>query len=192
MSVQKVSELDLKPGDIILSRSGGFLSHAIRFFEKLRSGDARYSHALLAIGNGQVIESLVEVKINDLSKYDNQEIIVWRILGFSDEDRLRVARTALKEAGDNYGWGKIGLFALDSLSTPVVNLFRKNKRPVDFFTKKLSILPFQVCSQKVASWWLKGAGFNWGENINSIDPDYIDDYMLKTNQELIFEYKKTK
>lgn len=187
----KISEqFSLKPGDILLSRSGGFLSKSIRFFEKLRSGNSRYSHAALYIGNGQIIESLVEVAINDISKYDNQEIVIWRIKGFSDDDRLRVVKTALKEAGDNYGWSKIGLFALDSLATPLVNVFRKNKKPVNFFTKKLSIIPSHVCSQKVSLWWLKGAGFNWAENISSIDPDYIDDYMIKTNQENVFEYKK--
>ena len=113
------------PGDIGLSASKNFISKAIRFFGKLQTGNADRSHAFSAIGDDQIIEALWRVRVNDMSKYQGQDIEIYR-LPLSDKERVSYRRGMLKIAGDSYGLTKIPLHALDSVCSAFV------RRPVFF------------------------------------------------------------
>jgi hypothetical protein len=186
----KISQIGVLPGDLILSRTNTLISKAIRFFESLQTQDAKYSHASMYIGNGLVIESLAQVRQNEIDKYNSQETRAWRLKDFTDEQRLQVAIFAMKQAGEGYGWLKIPLFALDAVATPIVNLGKKEKKPVYFFTKTLGITSFRVCSQFFAYCWYKVHKFDWGVDWRSVSPDYLDDFMQKTNQIFLYETEK--
>ena len=187
----KVSEADLKPGDLLLSRTSNWLSKAIRFFEALHSGDARFSHSAMYVGHGLIIESLVRVRINQITKYDGKEIVVWRLNGYDDAKREAVAHYTLLLAGDSYGWLKIPLFALDSVSTAVLKCFNKDTQ-VYFFTRTFGIKSFRVCSILWAHAWKKIADHIFldknGKEVcpKCQTPDFQDDYMIINNQTLVF------
>jgi hypothetical protein len=189
--MQKVSQADLKPGDLILSRTDKWLSKAIRFFSSLQSGHARFSHSAMYIGNGLLIEALVRVRINPITKYDDQEVVVWRLKDYDDSERLEVAQYAMLLAGDSYGWLKIPLFALDSVSTFVLKCFKKDKQ-VYFFTRTFGLKSFRVCSILWAYCWKEIAKhiFNSPEGKEIVpksqSPDFQDDYMIRNKQTLVF------
>lgn len=185
--MKKISEADLKPGDLILTASNGFLSKAIRFFGKLQTGSARYSHAAMYIDQGLIIESLTRVRINKIEKYDNQKCIVWRLKDYSDDTRVRVSNRAILKAGNGYAWLKIPLFALDAISTKVANVFRKKDKPVTFFTSRLGVSSDDVCSIYWAETWKEETNHNFGINVKSVSPDYLDDYMEKNGHTLVFK-----
>lgn len=184
--MKKISEVELKPGDLILTASNGFMSKIIRFFSKLQTGSARFSHAAMYVEQGLIIESLVKVRINKIEKYDGQKCIVWRLKGYDDKTRQLVVNSTLLRAGNEYGWFKIPLFALDAISTKIVNMFRKEDKQVTFFTSKFGFTKLDVCSILFADNWTKTANHNFGIKSKSITPDWLDDYMIKNNQELIF------
>lgn len=127
-------------GDIGLTASKSFLSKAIRFFGRLQTGSADRSHAFSCIGDDQLIEALVRVRIHDLNKYKDQDVEIYR-LPLVDEDRRNFRRGMLKIAGDSYGWGKIPLHAMDSLASVFA------RKPVFFFTAKFGVTAFKDCSQ---------------------------------------------
>lgn len=170
---------ELLPGDIILSRSKTWISKAIRFFSKLQSGNARVSHAALALGDGLVIESLTKIRINEFAKYKDQPIVIYRLRDHSDQEHESVRREALKVAGNTYGLLKLPLFILDSLSSAIC------RKPVYFFTQTFGITNFQVCSNFVAWIWQTHGNHIWPINWRSISPDYLDDWCVK-NAELIY------
>ena len=170
---------DLLPGDIILSRSKTWISKTIRFFSKLQSGDARVSHAVLVLGDGLVIESLVKIRINELAKYKDQTIVIYRLKDHSDSDRESVRREALKVTGNTYGLLKLPLFVLDSFSSVI------RRRPVYFFTQTFGITNFQVCSNFVAWIWRTHGNHIWPIDWRSISPDYLDDWCSR-NADLIY------
>ena len=138
---------ELKPGDIILSRSGTWLSKAIRWVTALQSGSAEYTHAAAMLSKGLCIEALWEITVTDVQKYQSQAIQVWR-LPLSEKDRRSFERGMLQLAGGNYGLFKLPLFALDAFSTQIGKLFGA-KKPCYWFTKTFNLTNLPVCSQLV-------------------------------------------
>ena len=57
---------DIVPGDIILTRTNTFISKAIRFFGKMQTGGAEYSHAAAGLSNYMCIEALWRTRISDM------------------------------------------------------------------------------------------------------------------------------
>lgn len=175
--------LNLEPGDVLVTRSDTWLSKAIRFFEKLQTKDARVSHAAIAIGDDQCIESLWRVKINDLAKYrtDGQVVFIYR-LPLTLDQRAKLRRGILTNAGGNYGWTKLPLFALDGIASAVTRAFGR-KKPVFFFTRRLGLLNIPVCSQFVVYALEKWAGFTLKDAASKtvpwreVSPDYLDDLL---------------
>lgn len=173
-------------GDIGLSASKTFISKGIRFFGKLQTGNADRSHAFSCIGDQQVIEALVRVRINDLDKYADEDIEIYR-LPLDEEDRAAFRRGMCKIAGDSYGWFKIPLHALDSAASYLRNFCRKleNRKPVFWFTSKLGISGFKDCSQltvfglhKFTKYRLRHTGSSTREvDWRCVSPDYLQDLL---------------
>jgi len=137
------SSFELKAGDVILSRRDTWLSKSIRWFGKVKTGKAEYSHAAMALGElsltgDQVIESLWKVEMNDFSKYRNQDIVIWRHNLLTEKQRQNIAIRAVTLHSDGYAFFKIPLFALDSV-------FRTY-----WWTRTFGFSNFKVCSNLIA------------------------------------------
>lgn len=134
-----------KPGDILFSCGQSWLSKAITFFGKLQTGDAICSHVGLCVGDGLIIEALVGqgIRVRDLDVYRKEKCEVWH-LPMTDADRANLRSFALKLAGNTYGYSKLPLFVLDATVSMLL------RRKVYFFTQKLGITSFMVCSEMVA------------------------------------------
>lgn len=165
----EIPNLKLEPGDVILTRSPSVLSRIIRLAGIRRTGEARVSHAAIALGNmikpPSCVEALWTVTISPLRKYLDQEIVVWRLSALSRLSRERIAIKALTRCNRLYAPLKLPLFLLDSI-------FRTY-----FFTRTFGITNYQVCSELFA-WAVekvtneKAFGIGW----RSVQPDTIDDW----------------
>ena len=156
----------LHPADIILSRSGTFFSKAIRFFEKLKSGSANYSHSAMCLSDREVIESLWRVTVNPTSKYENEDIVIYRPKFLTMDQKRSVVNRSLKIEGQAYGVLKIPLFAMDAVFKTYL------------FTQTFGISHFKVCSNLIAWAYYKELGHDdiFGTGWRSVSPDVIDDY----------------
>ena len=175
---------DLKAGDIILTRSDTLLSRIIRWAGKKRTGAARVSHAAMALGDlvvpASCVESLWRVEVSPLSKYDGQEMIVWRLIDMTDEERERMAVRALTQCNMSYDVFKILLFLLDCL-------FRTY-----FFTRLFGISNYKVCSNLIAWAREKENGRKFGIGWRSVQPDTIDDWCRRNKKKAELVYSTLK
>lgn len=194
----------LKPGDIILARSGDWISGTIRWFSKRRTGSARFSHAALALGNMHIVPSVIEaitrIRINPLKKYRNQPIIIYRNKHLTSTALRSVVTQALTITNQGYAWLKLPLFAFDALFKTY------------WFTQYLGITNFKVCSNLIA--WVYYATFKglelhslkgfseytemldrfksdkvFGINWRSTSPDTIDDWCVTHSDEWEVVYR---
>lgn len=184
---------DLKSGDIILSRSGTWLSKAILWVQQLQSGKAEYSHAAAALSRDLCIEALWEITIGSVKKYADQAIQVWRIpLTFQDRRLFEIGMLQL--AGGNYGLFKLPLFALDAFATQLGKLF-KAKTPCYWFTKTFNVTNLPVCSQLVVYGIHKFTSFKFLDECGilvdwkTVSPDRLQDLLwLELNKaEIVLE-----
>ena len=191
----KPQSLKTLVGDIGLSSSNTIISKLIRFFEHLQTGSANKSHAFACIGDDQIIEALVRVKINDIKKYDKQDVEIWR-LPLSDGDRLNFKKGILKVAGDSYGWGKIALAAMDSVASVTSRLFGR-KKPVFWFSRKFNLTSFKDCSQLIVWGLQKFTMYQLKDENHSlvpwvtVSPDFLQDlfHLPHNKAELIYQQK---
>jgi hypothetical protein len=191
MKIASLSEC--LPGDIILSRSGTWLSKAIRWVQTRQTGSAEYSHASVSIGDGLIIEALWRITIGEIKKYQDQAIEVWR-LPLSDEERRSFERGMMQMAGGDYGLGKLFLFAADAAATQVSRIFGR-KDPVWWFTDNFGFTNIPVCSELVAFGIEKFTKFNFldfsGFDVpwKRVTPDYLQDLLkLPINKaEVVFK-----
>lgn len=139
--------MNFMAGDVILSRTGTWLSKAIRFVTALQTGNSEYSHAAMVTNEDLCIEALWEITISDLKKYKGKQIQVWR-LDLSEMDRRDLVHGLYQLAGQNYGIFKLPLFAMDAAFTQISKLWGA-KKPCYWFTEKLGITNLPVCSQLV-------------------------------------------
>ena len=182
------------PGDCLLSASKTWLSKAIRFFEKLQTGSADRSHVAICLDHEMIIEALGRVRISDLTKYEAQDIEIWR-LPLEESDREALDHELMKLAGDSYGWFKLPLFAMDSIATVIRRPF--TKKPCFWFTDKLGITSFKVCSHlyvyalhKFTSYRLrdfKGDEIDW----RCVSPDYLQDLFQIPHNQACLIHKQT-
>lgn len=170
---------ELLPGDIILSRSGTWLSKAIRWVTSLQTGNAQYSHAGIAVGNSLLVEALWQISVTDVAKYKDQDIEVWRLPLDADEQRS-LNHNLLQMTDEIYGAGKLFLFAADAIGTQISKLWG-NKTPSFWFMNHFGTSPLPVCSElaayaleKFTKHGLKdpgGAPIPWKD----FSPDYLED-----------------
>lgn len=185
------------PGDCGLSCGTGLIAKTIIWAEKMQTGEANRSHAYIYIGEAMIIESLVEVTISDESKYDDQDIEIWR-LPIPYNERLRMRKELMKLAGENYGWFKLPLHLADSLASGFLNLFRKEKKPVFWFTKHFGITSFKLCSHLYVYALHTWTGYRLlNENHKQVDwrecsPDYLQDLFACPHNKAQLLYKSKK
>jgi len=188
---------DIAPGDIILTRNDTFLSKAIRFFGRLQTGKADYSHAAAGLSNYMCIEALWRTRINGLEKYEKTALEIWR-LPLNPLERGDFERGMMQVAGNDYGLAMIPLFALDSVATHIARVFG-SKKPVFFFTEKFGVFNIPVCSQLVMFGIEKFTNYTIRDTAHNrvswklISPDYLQDLLcLPHNQaELIYKQEAT-
>lgn len=179
----------LRVGDIVLTSSTTLFSRTIRFFERLQTGQARVSHAAIALLPNKVIESLWRVRISDVAKYQapGNKVTIYR-LPLTVEQQATLYNHLLGAAGNSYGLTKLPLFALDGVASWLGRLVGR-KEPVFFFTQRVGLLNIPVCSQFVVYALLKWAGIvltdQHGQPVpwRIVSPDYLDDLLqLPANQ----------
>lgn len=90
----------LQSGDIILTQTDGLIADGIEWFS---GGDV--SHSALYVGNGKVIEALIEgVRLKNISRYykDNYTITVRRIPNLTEEQANKMKEYAYSRINKKY------------------------------------------------------------------------------------------
>jgi cell wall-associated NlpC family hydrolase len=98
---------DLRPGDIILNTTSGFVSDAIKVFS-----NSNYNHAAIYVGNGQVVEAVAKgVKQTNLKDFLNDDhierVMVLRRGDLNDTRRQAIADFAISKVGKPYNYGGV-------------------------------------------------------------------------------------
>jgi len=150
-----------------LSRSDTWLSRAIRWFGKRKTGEARYSHAFIKIDDLVVEQYGMGLKCNSYEKrFSTKTHILYYANFLTTKERKELREVALSQLGkfkSGYGFLKIPLFALDGL-------FKTYK-----FTQWLGVSNFKVCSEWVAYVFYKSVDYVGFKNWRTLSPDDIDD-----------------
>lgn len=184
-------------GDAGLSASKGMLSKIIRFGGALQTGKADRSHAFCGIESGMIIEALVRVRINDASKYDKQDIELYRP-PLTNAERKSFHIGMIKVAGDSYGWGKPFLAGLDSIATGFKKLFTLGhaKEPVFFFSQTMGFFSFKDCSQLLVWGWHNFTDYRLMDEYHKVvpwkcaTPDYCQDLFSLPHNRMKLYYKQ--
>ena len=113
---EKSSHLELAPGDVVLTRSGGIVGWAIRVFTR-RIGESRTkaTHTGIIVVGGPIeiaviVEALGKVKRHSLwDRYARarKEVAVFRPLNITDADLTKVVVKAETYVGRQYGYLKL-------------------------------------------------------------------------------------
>lgn len=179
-----VSQEKVISGDCLQIDGDSSLSKLIIFFEKMQTKNAWASHIACVISSDLLIEAIGKAKITDIKKYDSLErkIRISRI-PLTNEQRIAFKKGAFEVANRMYGWTKLPLFALDSISTGIARMFGR-KKPIFFFTRRFGILSIPVCSQlylyllhKYCNYYLldeNGNKVSW----RIASPDYLVDLLI--------------
>lgn len=185
------------PGDAGLSSSRSALSRIIRFGGWLHTGEANRSHAFAGVDHQQVIEALVRVRINDKTKYENEDIELWRA-PLTDDDRMNFHKGMLRVAGDSYGWFKPMLAGVDSILTGGKKLITlgRSKGPVFLATRWKGLESFKDCSQLLVWGWHKFTTYRLLDQHHRIvpwqhvTPDYAQDLFHHPHNKMVMYYKQ--
>lgn len=130
--------------DIGLVRNDDWISKSIRWFEWNGNGrHSRVSHAYLYLGHltdePSVLEQLWTCRIEPASKYESQEIVVWRNKLWTPQQKIWIATKAMQVMNQPYPVGRLLLNVADSLTRSY------------WFTKNLTTLKtFKECDQLIA------------------------------------------
>lgn len=173
-----LSDFALEPADIVLVRDLGAVSRWIRAFQTLRSGEAYVSHAALAAGPQDLIESQWRVRWAHSSRYDQSQCVVWRHRYLSIAERARIVAAASSQAGALYGLLKLPLFAGDALAASITACWGQDWQ--DWFCRVFGVSRWKVCSQFVAWAYQTGLGQPsvFGVDWRRVSPDVLDDWCL--------------
>ena len=171
-------------GDIFFSRSESFFGRAIRAFGSIASGQCDVNHVGGVTTGGAFAEAVIteavgKTVVRPFAKhYENEPIRIYRHRHWSYGDRIGVAMQWQSADGGAYGWSKMPLFVADSIGGWIKrNVFRQ-KDDFYFFTAKLGLLNFRVCSNLIAWGVEKATGKQaFGRPWRSATPDSIADYV---------------
>ena len=179
--VYKTAYGDFRTGDIGLSKTSGFVPAAIRFLTSWHTSSASRNHAYIYQSKNIIVEALLKITTSPSSKYQSGDIVIYRI-PLTAAERHALESGLLERINGAYGFGKLLLFAGDSIATKFLSLFGR-KKPVFFFTRYFGITNIPVCSQlvvwtlyKFTSYRLKDIEGNivpW----RIISPDYLEDLL---------------
>ncbi len=175
-----MKDLELIPGDILLTASRGWLGRAIRRAERGPGESASLaSHAGLIVEGGAWPSALVSeavgrgVCLRTLHPYaeDGTPVKILRPLNLTGRDMEKVCNRALavSDHGARYGFGQLVLHGGDALLSGL------RGREVVFFRRAIHARTFTTCARHVADCY-RAAGFDFGVSADLCTPDHIDDY----------------
>lgn len=158
--------------DIGLVRDNNWISKAIRWFEwNQNKQPSRVSHAYLYLGGltdqPSVLEQLWTCTTSPASKYENQQIVVWRNKKWSNLEKTWIATKAMQVMNQPYPVPRLLLNVADSLTKSY------------WFTKHLTTLKcFKECDQLIA--WAAAQVFKrddiFGVPWRCLNPALLDEY----------------
>ena len=181
-----MSDIILKPCDIVLVRGTSFISRMIRIFTRhIGEKRTKVNHVGMVIlgggsylptkfGDGVIIEALSQVKIRNLRQAygppNKADIAIYRPTNLSEEQLDIIWRGAMDHLNQRYGWPRVIAHALDRLFLGVY-LFRRliphNKYP--------------ICSWLVAHAYSK-VGKDFGVPVGTATPDDIWDFVAERGE----------
>lgn len=173
-------ELQLEPGDIVLTRGPGLLGRAIRFFtRRVGEGKTRVNHVGIVVSGGALatavmVEALTTVKRHRLvDEYggSREQVAIFRPLRLAPEELRRVVAAANGYVGRTYGYLKIVLHALDGLLQGAY-VFRRLGR----------MDRYPICSWLVAHAFGE-VGVHFGVAPGAATPDDIWDHVTSRRDE---------
>jgi len=172
-------DMELLPGDIVLTRSKGFVGWLIRQFTRT-TGEKRtkVNHCGVMVDGDHLVEALSKVFKNDLrQRYrgGRAQIAIYRWKGLTEEELQTVGAKAHSYVGRGYGWTKILAHAMDRMFGGVY-----------WFRRLARMDKYPICSWVVAyAYHTIGKGF--GVEPNAADPDHIWDYCEEEETRAQFE-----
>lgn len=169
------SDVDLKPGDIFLTRGQGFVSWAIRCCTR-NIGEKRtqVNHVGIVVEEGSlrtcnVVEALMRVMLHPLWRQYGPEnhtlVSVYRPLTLTPEEIAVVVAEAREQIGKGYGFLKLFAHLLDWLLQGVY-----------FFRRFVGCEKYPICSWLVAHAYSR-AGKHFGCEPGAAEPDDIWDFV---------------
>lgn len=177
--------LMLRQGDIVLTHGEGFISKAIRFFERApKESLSEVNHAGIIVNDGTIetaflVEALTQVEKHSLANaYSGADtkIEIWRSLNISSEDLDIICQKANAYVGNKYSYLKIVANFGDWLLTRFCNVFIRRIRDVYFFRWLAQLDNRPICSFVVAKAYAQ-AGYWFGVAAEQATPDDIDDFV---------------
>ncbi len=178
--------VEIKPGDVVLTRGKGFLASAIRFFTR-RVGEKRtkVNHVGVVVKEGSlttccIVEALKKVCYHKLWKQygppSRSSVAIYRPVNLTEEEINIIVNEALEQVGKTYGYFKILAHLLDWSLFGVYffrRLFRNNKYP--------------ICSWLVAHAFSK-ADKHFGVEPGAAQPDDIWDFIQDNQDKYVVIY----
>ena len=167
--------VELRQGDVFLTRGSGFFGWAIRLFTcAIGESRTKVNHVGLVVENRElesavVVEALIRVKRHKLwSQYGppgGDSVAIYRALNLSPDQITAIVSEAESHVGQHYGYCKIVAHFLDWLLLGAY-VFRRIARNGNY----------PICSWLVAHSFSK-AGKNFGVETGAATPDDIWDFI---------------
>jgi len=168
-----MTRLDLKPGDIYLTKGTSLISRGIRYFSTSH-GEARTeaNHVGLVTAAGTeksatIVEALTRVKRRRMSAYSNStsnQVAIYRPINVTPEQIETIVARAEQYVGDKYGYLKIVAHLAD---------WCLGGRYV--FRRIAAMDNYPICSWVVSQSYAD-AGLNFGVPAGAASPDDIMDF----------------
>lgn len=171
--------MDLIPGDIVFTRSEGFVGWPIRVLTRVMGKKTKANHCGIMVDERNVVEALSKVVKRDLraayGRGDGTQVAVFRWRGLTQDQIDAAVAKAEKYRGMKYGWSKRVAHALDRICGGIY-LFRL-----------LTCMDrYPICSWVVAySYYVIGKDFDMLPN--TAGPDDIWDYCAEKPSKEQFE-----
>lgn len=171
----KNERVNLKPGDVFLTRGNGFLAKAIRFFSRsIGEKRTQVNHVGVVVKQGTletcyVVEALTRVCYHRLWRQygppSESSVAVYRPVNLTEDEITIIVDEALEQVNKRYGYLKILAHLLDwfLLGAYVFRRFFKNNK-------------YPICSWLVAHAYSK-AGKHFGVEPGAAQPDDIWDFV---------------
>jgi hypothetical protein len=175
----KLSEMELKSGDIGLTTDNSLIGKGIKWFETMWTGNAKMTHAWSYVGDGNIVEAIGSIRKSPITNYNTRQVVVYRV-PLSDSERQVVATGLLSMVGGPYGYWKYPLFIADAGVSWFKRLFGMN-RPCFFFSDTFGFPGDPVCSQLVVEALYRFTSYRIKNLYGTIDewkqftPDYLSD-----------------
>ena len=172
----KLSDHEFQSSDLGLVNSSGIFGALIRPVESWKYGTTDATHTFCFMGGlirpPSVVEQLWFMSVSPVTKYDPEQVKVWRNKKWTDLQKNQIAAKMLTLSNEPYPILKLPLNFLDCLASSIL------KRPCFWFTQKFSITSFTECAQAYAwaCYQVIGTDDIFGCGWRSIDPEGQDQW----------------